>query len=89
MAVRTMDDSIVRYRMAYEAAKTITLSDGNAHYNDATARVRFVFSHAQPDADHVSLKNDHLSITLRKIDMSKLLLVSRRFHWINELPFNR
>jgi uncharacterized membrane protein YphA (DoxX/SURF4 family) len=91
VAVRTMDDSIVRYRLAYEAAKnkTLTLSDGNAPYNDATARVRFVFSYAQPDADHVSLKNDHLSVIMRRVDTSKFLLVSRGFHWINELPFNR
>jgi hypothetical protein len=91
VAVRTMDDSIVRYRLAYEAAKnkTLTLSDGNAPYNDATASVRFVFSYAQPDADHVSLKNDHLSVIMRRVDTSKFLLVSRGFHWINELPFNR
>jgi hypothetical protein len=30
-----------------------------------------------------------LNMRLRKVDESKFTLVGRRFHWINEYPFNK
>ena len=33
--------------------------------------------------------SEPVKIRLKKIDTSKYLLLSRGFHWINELPFNR
>jgi hypothetical protein len=35
------------------------------------------------------LGQDSLHIRLHRVDEKKFLLVSRGFHWINELPFNR
>jgi hypothetical protein len=29
-----------------------------------------------------------LAVGLRRVDTSKLLLISRGFHWISEYPFN-
>jgi hypothetical protein len=47
----------------------------------------------QPDPSHLLLagkfQQDTLRIWLRKVDLSKFLLVSRGFHWINETPLNR
>lgn len=34
-------------------------------------------------------KNDSISINLTKIDHTKMLLISRGYHWINERPYNR
>jgi hypothetical protein len=36
-----------------------------------------------------SIAGGRVSMRLRKIDPSKFLLLSRGFHWINEVPFNR
>jgi hypothetical protein len=35
------------------------------------------------------LEGDGKAIRLRQIDASKFLLLSRGFHWINEMPLNR
>jgi multidrug transporter EmrE-like cation transporter len=37
----------------------------------------------------VVMRGDSLHITLHHVDESKFLLLSRGYHWINELPFNR
>ena len=48
---------------------------------------------SRPDGDHVVLtgqwKGEPTAIRLRRVDTSKMLLLSRGFHWINEMPFNR
>ncbi len=87
-AIRAMDDSPKGYRSQYDAAKsTVTLSQG------ANPSSKSIFAYSRPDADHVVLAgvlgSDTLSIRLRKVDVSKFLLINRGFHWINELPFNR
>jgi hypothetical protein len=35
------------------------------------------------------MRGDSLHITLHHVDESTFLLLSRGYHWINELPFNR
>lgn len=87
-SLRLMDDSPKYYRADYDTAKkTVTISTGG---DQAT---KSVLAYSLPDKDHVALDgkldSDTLSIRLRKVDPSKYLLVSRGFHWINELPFNR
>ena len=51
------------------------------------------FSYTQPDAQHLTLRgtlNGELVVaSFHRLDESKLLLISRGFHWINEDPFNR
>lgn len=36
-----------------------------------------------------TLGNDALMIRMRRIGTAKFLLLSRGFHWISEVPFNR
>jgi hypothetical protein len=82
MTVRTMDDTVTTFGAEYDAAKsTVTLNK-----KDGLTWMR-------PDAEHVTLAgkvgSDTVSMRLRRIDASKFRLVSRGFHWINELPFNQ
>jgi len=79
--VRMMDDVVRNYQAKYDVstnALDLTGPADGGHY-----------TWTKPDADHVVLKGDKLTIKLRRIDASKFLLVDRGFHWINERPFNR
>jgi hypothetical protein len=83
MIVRTLDDRTIGYPGKYDDAKSafIVTNGGNA------------VTWSRPDHDHVAIEciigGVPVSARLRKIDMSKFLLVSRGFHWISEFPFNR
>ncbi len=86
--VRLMNDSLARYRANFDAAKkTITIESG------ADKGKKGTFSYTQPDASHVvlqgKLSNDSIGIKMHRVDESKFLIVSRGFHWISELPFNK
>jgi hypothetical protein len=86
LAVRTMDDTVVRYGSKYdEANHTITLTQGKSAPSTLT--------YSRPDAEHVVLAGklgpDTISARLKKMDEKKFLLLSRGFHWINERPLNR
>jgi uncharacterized membrane protein YphA (DoxX/SURF4 family) len=79
--VRMMDDSPRVYNgKIVTAQRTISFTEGTLTY-------------MQPDDGHVALTGkigaDALDVKLRKVDTSKLLLLNRGFHWINERPFNR
>jgi len=76
LAIR-MDDDSIQYRATQYSGDVVTLNRTE------------VYKWSLPDPDHVLLKGDYGEIRLRKIDLSKILLTSRGFHWINELPFNR
>ena len=85
MSVLSMDDSMSYYGTKYDAAKnSVTLTGENSKSPDG------VLTYSQPDAGHLELrgnfKNQPVVIEMRKIDTSKLELVSRGFHWINEHP---
>jgi hypothetical protein len=86
LAVRTMDDTIVRYGSKYDEPNgTITLTQGKSAPSTLT--------YSRPDAEHVVLAGklgaDTISARLKKIDEKKFLLLNRGFHWINERPLNR
>ena len=71
------------YTAAYDASRnSVTLTPPGS-------KDKNVFTYSRPDADHVILSGDALTVKLRRLDTSKFLLVNRGFHWINELPFNR
>jgi hypothetical protein len=90
VAVRKMDDSLVRYSAKLDEAKnTLTLSEGNSPTNDNTPGVRYTFSVSQSPADQLTLSNDRLVLKLRRVDPNVYPLLNRGFHWINELPYNR
>jgi uncharacterized membrane protein YphA (DoxX/SURF4 family) len=86
--IKMMDDSITNFGTEYDAAKnTVSLTVGS----DKSKKYPLAWS--RPDADHLllegALAKDALSVRLRKIDTSTFRLLSRGYHWINELPFNR
>jgi len=76
LTVRTNDDSVLNYSTKY--------SDDTVMLNG-----KEILHWSRPDANHVLLEGDGKSIRLRQIDASKFLLLSRGFHWINEMPLNR
>lgn len=88
MAFQRIDDSFARYQADINAnAKTMVLSkvaDKNWKAN---------FSFARPALDQLILDGDmdghktHLQLKL--VDRNSFRLVSRGFHWISEVPFNR
>lgn len=86
LAVRTEDDTVLRYASKYdEPNSTITLTLGKA----APSTLKY----SRPDADHVVLEGkigaDTITARLKKMDPKKFLLLTRGFHWINERPLNR
>lgn len=86
--VQVMNDSFLNgFQASYASGQhsiTFSTSDGGAQYQ---------FTYTQPDPGHLILegtqRGDRLAIHLNRTDASKLLLVNRGFHWINEVPFNR
>lgn len=54
---------------------------------------KFVLTYSQLDSEHLILDGefeDHwITARLKKVDLSKSLLLSRGFHWITEVPYNR
>ena len=81
--VRTMDDRTIGSPGKYNNAKSaITLSDGIYCGGLVAARSR-------PPGDQVYYRRGEVSARLRKVDRSKLQLVSRGFHWISELLHDR
>jgi hypothetical protein len=50
-------------------------------------------TYTKPDAEHLVLAGkvgaDSLVVRLRRFDPNRLNLVSRKFNWIQEQPFNR
>ena len=88
LSVRLMDDSPIGYSTDYSGGKDQVVVK---RPSDQTTVA--VLAYSWPDADHVVLQGtiagDPVVIKLRKVDLSKFLLVNRGFHWINERPFNR
>ena len=88
IAVKTMDDKIINYGADYsKTGNTLTLFEGA----DRSKGYKLVYTRL--DAEHLLLDGtmggDALSLRLRRIDISKFLLLNRGFHWINEMPLNR
>lgn len=80
MQVRTRDDQTRAFASAYEG-DTVILNK------------RDKLTISRPDPDHLVLEGQLFgspaTIRLKRLDDSKFLLLSRGFHWINEMPFNR
>lgn len=82
MMLRTMNESPLGFRAAYDADKhTIRLTGAGT------------LTWSQRDDQHLTLdggvSGNTLSIELHAMDRHAFLLNSRGFHWIQELPFNR
>ncbi|PWT91933.1 MAG: hypothetical protein C5B56_03095 [Proteobacteria bacterium] len=80
--VRMTDDTTRFFQTDYDLPKSAI-----------TVNKKDTLGWTRPDPDHVVLsgtwEGTAITIRLRKIDASKFLLVSRGFHWINEMPLNR
>jgi hypothetical protein len=88
IAIQLASDSRRRYMLNLDFAKklmTLTRFDDPAW--------KSVFSYKQPEPELLELEGTldgkKIAAKLRRTDESALLLKSRGFHWINELPFNR
>jgi uncharacterized membrane protein YphA (DoxX/SURF4 family) len=92
LSVRWMDGSLHRFRTEYAPAKhSVVFSAWEPKKGEPDKQGAFAY--ALPDKDHLVLQGtllkDALAIKLRRIDASKLPLLSRGFHWVSEFPFNR
>jgi hypothetical protein len=88
LTIRKMDDSRASYALKDDAgAGELVLTSKK----DKEMSVKL--SYARPDADHLTLQGtwdeQPILVRLRRVDESKILLVNRGFHWINESPLNR
>jgi hypothetical protein len=86
--VRTMDGTPRYFNTEFDTRKnTVTFSMGREKDK------KYVMTYVRPDVEHLvlqgQLQGEALVIKLKKIDDSKFLLISRGYHWINELPLNR
>ena len=77
VTVRETDDTVLNLQASYDKDAVTLGRQGTYRWS-------------RPDADHVLLEGGGAApIRLRKIDTGKFLLVSRGFHWINEMPLNK
>jgi hypothetical protein len=75
MTVRTKDGGVLRFATAWKGNQlTLNGADG--------------WTWSTPDSERLVLDNGGETIHLRKVDTTKLPLLSRGFHWINETAFN-
>jgi len=86
--VRLSTDSMVRFGLKTDTLKRVaTLANGP----DSTKWVRL--SYVFPDSMHLALAGriagDSVEMKLRRRPESSYLLVSRGFHWVNEMPYFR
>lgn len=88
MNFQKMDSTFQPYGTKIDAAKnTLAFTKGS----DKNWKANFTYQ--RPVPDHLILDGDmgghklHFEMTL--VDRSKMLLISRGFHWIQEYPYNR
>ncbi len=82
-SVLRMDDSPSFFGAEYDTSNhRLTLTS-------QADKQKQIFQYSQPDSDHLLLEGEAVVVRLRKVDVSKFLLVNRGFNWINERPFNR
>ncbi len=87
-AFQRIDDSFARYVASVDTTnRKITLTRGG----DKNWKASFNFERPVHDRLIVDGKIDGYTVQmkLRLVDRSKFLLVSRGFHWVQDLPFNR
>lgn len=79
-----------------EKGQTITLTldrDNRQNKQPEPGRDVITLSYVRRDDDHLDLDGqlgaDHVSVQLERLDTRNTLLLTRGFHWINEVPFNR
>jgi len=87
-AIQLMSDSRERYNLVLDEKKrTLVITKRN----DPNWKTTLVYRRPQPDVLFVEGPFDghEVRARLRRTEPPEFLLVTRGFHWINELPFNR
>lgn len=86
--IKLMTDSMKRFSFKPDVKKHTIVANT---YADTVNKYHLTYTTPAPDILILkgSWKKDSINVTLRKIDATKFRLVSRGFHWINELPYNR
>ena len=90
LRVRLLNDSLRGFRAQIDTAKHTIILTARA---DTAAHFPFTYTRNGLHNDQLFLdglmRGDSLHIRLHRVDETKFPLVSRGFHWINELPYNR
>jgi hypothetical protein len=87
-SVRSMTDSLTRYTVHVDTiAKTVLLTGRF----DTTVKMKLGYTRASNGQLVLAgrVGGDSMVATFKRIDETKYLLMSRRFNWIQEQPFNR
>lgn len=88
VAATTMDNTLVRYRAKYDAAtKSIEM-----HRQDAGSPTEDLVLAPLPQGGFSITGQSggkSVAVKLHSVDVSKFILVSRGFHWINEKSYSR
>jgi hypothetical protein len=84
---RMMNDAPHAFAAEYKSKeKKIELTDNQD-------KSKTVLKFDRPDFEHLNLEGNYkgapIAMKMKRIDETKMLLISRGFHWINELPMNR
>jgi hypothetical protein len=88
ISFQRMNTDIVNYSIKHDTnAHTLTLSKPN----DKTWTANFTYTQPQPDRliMNGTMDNHPIKMELTLEDHTKMMLLSRGFHWIQEVPFNR
>jgi len=84
ISIQKMDDTSHGYRVKIDRASSMIVSD---------SPFALSLTWSRPDADHLILTGtigfNPVTIRMKKMDVSQSNLLSRGFHWVSELPFNR
>jgi len=88
MAFQRMDDSLARFNAQISAQdQTLTLTRND----DKNWQAHFTYKRGP--GDHLeadgSMDGQPIHMVLHRKDRNLFLIVSRGFHWISEIPFNR
>ena len=86
--IKMMNDSLERYSFTPDTVqKTVDL------FAYSNTLYKSTLHYYNPDSTHLiltgRLKDDSVYIVMQKLDLNKLRLINRGFHWINEYPYNR
>ena len=88
VSFQRMDERFTGFRAAIDiGAGTIALTKGG----DPKWKATLTFQRLAPERMTIAGEMDghRLEMQLRLVDRGKMLLVSRGFHWIQDVPFNR
>ncbi|MDB4874948.1 MAG: putative rane protein [Gemmatimonadetes bacterium] len=87
-SMRSMTDSLTRYSVQVDTTAKTVLLTGRF---DTTVKMKLSYTRASNGQLVLSgrVAGDSIVATFKRIDEKKYLLMSRRFNWIQEQPFNR